>query len=247
MDLTANTVGLLPRTIEKFWETVPPAWNAIRAFIRETAARDFDITVEQFHILRHVAKGSGSISELAQAKHISRPAISQAVDMLVNKGLLTRCQDERDRRFVKLELAARLPGLAAHRHARPAADDRQPDPDVQHQPQPGAHHPAAAAGHLSGDRAVQHQDGAAVCQRAAEAGPPEHGAAGEYRRGAPGQGLRARRAGGQRFEARQRRLHRSQRAGDDLDVDHAPVLMFLVNIGIVTVIYAGGLMTMRGT
>jgi MarR family transcriptional regulator, organic hydroperoxide resistance regulator len=104
MDLTANTVGLLPRTIEKFWETVPPAWNAIRAFIRETAARDFDITVEQFHILRHVAKGSGSISELAQAKHISRPAISQAVDMLVNKGLLTRCQDERDRRFVKLEL-----------------------------------------------------------------------------------------------------------------------------------------------
>jgi DNA-binding MarR family transcriptional regulator len=60
--------------------------------------------VEQFHILRHVSKGLGSISELADAKQISRPAISQAVDVLVNKGLLSRTQEIEDRRYVKLEL-----------------------------------------------------------------------------------------------------------------------------------------------
>ena len=61
-------------------------------------------TVEQFHILRYVRRGIGSMSELATAKNISRPAISQAVDILVNKGLLTRVQSTQDRRFVELAL-----------------------------------------------------------------------------------------------------------------------------------------------
>lgn len=108
-----SSVDLLQRTVDKFWESVPPVWGAIRAYIREIATRDFDITVEQFHILRHVAKGSGSVSELAEAKQISRPAISQAVDVLVNKGLLTRCQDDRDRRFVKLGLTEEGSALLA--------------------------------------------------------------------------------------------------------------------------------------
>jgi DNA-binding MarR family transcriptional regulator len=60
--------------------------------------------VEQFHILRHVRRGTGSISELATAKNISRPAISQAVEVLVKKGLLTRVQSSQDRRFVELTL-----------------------------------------------------------------------------------------------------------------------------------------------
>jgi DNA-binding MarR family transcriptional regulator len=44
------------------------------------------------------------MSELATAKNISRPAISQAVDILVHKGFLTRVQSTQDRRFVKLAL-----------------------------------------------------------------------------------------------------------------------------------------------
>ena len=47
----------------------------------------------------------GKIHEqLATAKNISRPAISQAVDVLVNKGLLTRMQSTKDRRYVDLAL-----------------------------------------------------------------------------------------------------------------------------------------------
>jgi DNA-binding MarR family transcriptional regulator len=92
------------QAIDRFWETVPPLWGMIRTHIRAEATKNFDITVEQFHILRHVRRGTMSISELATAKNISRPAISQAVEILVKKGLLTRVQSTQDRRFVELTL-----------------------------------------------------------------------------------------------------------------------------------------------
>lgn len=95
---------LQDQTIDRFWETVPPLWNMIRSHIRATATNNFEITVEQFHILRHVRRGVGSVSELATAKNISRPAVSQAVEVLVKKGLLTRVQSVQDRRYVDLAL-----------------------------------------------------------------------------------------------------------------------------------------------
>lgn len=95
---------LSDRAIDCFWETVPSLWNYVRSHIRATAATQFDITVEQFHVLRHVRRGIGSVSELATAKNISRPAISQAVDILVNRGYLTRVQSMQDRRYVQLAL-----------------------------------------------------------------------------------------------------------------------------------------------
>lgn len=91
------------QALDGFWETVPPLWNFVRSYIRTTATGKFDITVEQFHVLRFVRKGM-SITELATAKNISRPAISQAVDVLVKKGLLTRTQSTSDRRYVELTL-----------------------------------------------------------------------------------------------------------------------------------------------
>lgn len=102
--LSAGLLRLYDHALDRFWETVPPLWNYVRSHIRATATTQFDISVEQFHILRHVRRGSGSISELATAKNISRPAISQAVDVLVHKGLLTRVQNTQDRRYVELAL-----------------------------------------------------------------------------------------------------------------------------------------------
>lgn len=95
---------LLDQTFDRFWDTIPSLWTFVRSHIRATATGKFDITVEQFHVLRYVRRGTESISELATAKSISRPAISQAVDVLVKKGLLTRSQNLRDRRFVELSL-----------------------------------------------------------------------------------------------------------------------------------------------
>jgi DNA-binding MarR family transcriptional regulator len=95
---------LQEQAIDRFWETVPPLWNFVRSHLRATATGNFDITVEQFHVLRYVRRGPNSMSELATAKNISRPAISQAVDVLVKKGLLTRIHSTTDRRFVELAL-----------------------------------------------------------------------------------------------------------------------------------------------
>ncbi len=95
---------LRDQAIDRFWETVPPLWGFVRSHIRTTATASFDITVEQFHVLRYVRRGPGSMSELATAKNISRPAISQAVDVLVKKGLLTRVHSTQDRRCVELAL-----------------------------------------------------------------------------------------------------------------------------------------------
>ncbi len=92
------------RAIDRFWETVPPLWGMIRSRIRSSATADFGITVEQFHVLRYVRRGMESMSELADARNISRPAISQAVEVLVQKGLLTRTHSTADRRQVELAL-----------------------------------------------------------------------------------------------------------------------------------------------
>ena len=92
------------RTIDQFWETVPSVWNLIRSHLRAIAAEQFDISVEQFHILRHIRKGLTSVSDIADARQISRSAVSQAAELLVEKGLITRRQEADDRRFVHLAL-----------------------------------------------------------------------------------------------------------------------------------------------
>lgn len=94
------------QVVDLFWETLPPFWHKVRAHIRQVAAENFGITVEQFHVLRHIRKGLGSASELAEAKQISRAAVSQAVEALVQKGLVSRAQDPQDRRHVRLSLTA---------------------------------------------------------------------------------------------------------------------------------------------
>jgi len=94
---------LLQQTVETFWETFPPFWHRVRAHIRQSAELH-EISVEQFQILRHIRLGQCSVSKLADAKNISRPAISHGVDSLVNKGIIRRTTDTNDRRHIQLTL-----------------------------------------------------------------------------------------------------------------------------------------------
>lgn len=103
-DLDPHSKEILQQAIERFWETVPPAWNRIRNNVRGIATQNFDISVEQFHVLRHIRRGIGSVSELADKRQISRSAVSQSVDSLVEKNLITRTQSADDRRYVQLAL-----------------------------------------------------------------------------------------------------------------------------------------------
>ena len=87
-----------------FWEAVPPIWYLLRAQIDKTARERFEITGGHFHVLRRIKSGDTSVSELADARHISRPVVSRKVDSLVEKGLLSRRESPEDRRYTVLEL-----------------------------------------------------------------------------------------------------------------------------------------------
>jgi DNA-binding MarR family transcriptional regulator len=106
MNRSANSTENLRQMVDAFWETWPPLWRMIQAHIRTVAVEQFNISVEQFHILRHIRKGRNSVSALAEARDISRPAISQSVDLLVTRGLIARTTDVQDRRHIKLDLTA---------------------------------------------------------------------------------------------------------------------------------------------
>ncbi len=102
--MLTNTKALTEEALDRFWETVPPLWGQVRAHIRAAASEQFHIGVEQFQVLRLIRLGKTSVSEIAAARNISRPAVSQAVDGLANRGLLTRTQDTQDRRHMELAL-----------------------------------------------------------------------------------------------------------------------------------------------
>ena len=106
MDESTRSSEKLRQVVDVFWETFPPLWRMIQAHIREVAVEQFSITVEQFHILRHIRRGRDSVSALAEVKDISRPAISQSVGLLVTRGLIVRTIDPQDRRHVQLDLTA---------------------------------------------------------------------------------------------------------------------------------------------
>ncbi len=92
------------KLIDQFWETIPSTWNKVRSHLHGVAMEKFEVTQEQWHILRHIHKGINSVSELAQVKLITRSAMSQSVEVLVEKGLVERRQNAQDRRFVLLYL-----------------------------------------------------------------------------------------------------------------------------------------------
>jgi DNA-binding MarR family transcriptional regulator len=94
----------LQMTVDSLLETLPPVWDCIRSNLRAAATEGFGITLEEFHILRHIRHGHRSVGELAEKKQISRSAVSQAVEVLVAKGLVTRHGESEDRRCVRLEL-----------------------------------------------------------------------------------------------------------------------------------------------
>ena len=102
LELTSEE--LLPSAIEKFWEAFPPVWNRIRGNLRLILAEAFNISIEEFHILRNLRRGICSVSQLASVQQISRPAASQAVESLVEKGLVSRHYDAEDRRHIRLEI-----------------------------------------------------------------------------------------------------------------------------------------------
>jgi DNA-binding MarR family transcriptional regulator len=106
MELDMGNQNNINTAVDKFLESIPPAWHRTRAVIRRVAAERFTLTVEQFQVLRRIRRGIASVSAIADDSRTSRSAVSKAVDGLVNKGLIFRQQDPADRRNIPLALTA---------------------------------------------------------------------------------------------------------------------------------------------
>jgi DNA-binding MarR family transcriptional regulator len=94
----------LEQTVDSVLDSLPPVWDRIRGKLRAGATGRFAITLEQFHTLRHIRRGCDSVKGLAERLQVSRPAVSQAVDALAAKGLVTRVQESEDRRCMRIHL-----------------------------------------------------------------------------------------------------------------------------------------------
>jgi DNA-binding MarR family transcriptional regulator len=90
--------------VESILEVLPSVWDRIRSNFRAAGTNRFGISLEQFHTLRHIYRGYCHSGEIAEKRQVSCSAVSQAVDVLVAKGLVTRIQDRGDHRQVRLEL-----------------------------------------------------------------------------------------------------------------------------------------------
>jgi Transcriptional regulators len=101
----------LDSAVRELLETLPPVWDHIRSNLRAAATGRFDISLDQFHTLRHIRKGYRTVRDLSEKRGVSRAAISQSVDILVKKGLVTRKQEGDDRRLVSLELTPYAAGV----------------------------------------------------------------------------------------------------------------------------------------
>jgi len=94
----------LKNTIGQFWETIPTVWGKVRGYTRSLAASEYNITLIQFHVLRHIYHGAHTVREIAERQQIRPPAISLVVDQLVQKNMVIRMEDQADRRYVHLDL-----------------------------------------------------------------------------------------------------------------------------------------------
>ncbi len=99
-----NKEEYLNQAAERFWDTVPTVWDRVRENLRSTATSQLDITVGQFQILGYIRHGKNTVGQLANARQISRSAVSQLVELLVEKGYICRQERSEDRRYVRLEL-----------------------------------------------------------------------------------------------------------------------------------------------
>ena len=94
----------------ELWKHLFETSEAVRNFYERNIARKpkKELTISQLRVMSCIFfndTGVMRIKDIADELGITAGGISQSVDGLVNAGLLTRCQDEHDRRAVAVALS----------------------------------------------------------------------------------------------------------------------------------------------
>lgn len=87
-------------------ERIPILFRVMKGIVHEVLEEQSEITMSQFHILRHLRRGECSVNELSRHGRISPPAVSRTVEALVQEGLATRIVDPDNRRSVIVGLSS---------------------------------------------------------------------------------------------------------------------------------------------
>jgi DNA-binding MarR family transcriptional regulator len=114
-----------PRTANDAWEAL---LSAHARLVKQFAAEDIwaDVSMREYDVLYTLSKCREPLrlGELHRYVLLSQPALSRMVDRLVERGFVSRCADQRDRRGVRISLTAagrdRQRQIGA-RHARSVA------------------------------------------------------------------------------------------------------------------------------
>lgn len=93
----------LPDTGELLFELAPRLTRLENALLKELAV---PLTFRQYRLLLRVSRGSSTLSQLRKPSTLTLAAVSESVDGLVQRGLLRRVADERDRRAVTISITA---------------------------------------------------------------------------------------------------------------------------------------------
>lgn len=83
-------------------EVIPLSMARIRTEMR--AASPSDLSVPQYRILGSILRGRNLAGEIAKHQGVSQPAMSKMIDSLVEKGLIRRDTQGKDRRRIPLLL-----------------------------------------------------------------------------------------------------------------------------------------------
>lgn len=116
-------------TSSLFLEVIPRTMRSIREEIRNIAGSEF--TTPQYRLLARIARQPSSNTELAEWMGVSAPTMTNLVDKLVVRGLVTRGSDpkNRDRRQIQIratqkgtDTSARIRGAVQQVFARRLAE-----------------------------------------------------------------------------------------------------------------------------
>ena len=83
-------------------DVLPRVMRMVAAAPSEEAEHSLSIT--QFRLLKRLFHGPRLGSELAQSLQITQPTVSAAIDSLVRRGLVERCEATEDRRAIPLRI-----------------------------------------------------------------------------------------------------------------------------------------------
>lgn len=85
---------------KKMLDVVPPLLNLLRAEVRECAKPS--LSVPQFRVLANISRGLNRVVDIANHHGVSQPSMTKLVNNLVERELIYREHDKKDRRSIHL-------------------------------------------------------------------------------------------------------------------------------------------------